>query len=106
MRAEFYVKIGALKLIKRSIKFCGIGTKNVILRAQVQVGIDNERFKVNFHVILDAFLNDDVLIGSDVLGDVDMRIKSGKIISITKVVKEPDEAQFINKIDVVSDEIK
>lgn len=53
-------------------------------------------------MVPDALINDDVLIGSDVLCNVDIKIKSGKIISIAKVVTEPDEAHFVNKIEVIS----
>ncbi|XP_011690949.1 PREDICTED: uncharacterized protein LOC105451915 [Wasmannia auropunctata] len=105
MRAAFYVKIGAPSLVKQTIKFCGIGaTENVTLgRVCMGVGIDGEHFEVDFHVVSDALLNDDVLIGSDFLSNVDARIRGGKIISITKIVKEPDESLFVNRININSE---
>nr|XP_012232177.1 PREDICTED: uncharacterized protein K02A2.6-like [Linepithema humile] len=105
MRAGFYVKIGAPSLVKQTIKFCGVGAaENVTLgRTYVKIETNGEYFEIDFHVVADALLNDDVLVGSDFLENVDMRIRGGKIISITKVENEANESLFVNKINVVTE---
>ncbi|KYQ57301.1 hypothetical protein ALC60_03738 [Trachymyrmex zeteki] len=104
MGAELYVKMRAPKLIRRTIKFRSVGAaENVTLGlTHAKVCIDDEHFEVDFHVIPDVLLNDDLILGSDFLNEVDMRIRDGKIINITKIVEEINELTFVNKIDVIS----
>lgn len=53
-------------------------------------------------MVPDALLNDDMIIESDFLNEVDIQIRDGKIINVTKITEKVNELIFVNKIDVVS----
>lgn len=79
MRADSYVRIGVPTLVKRQIKFRGVGSgENVTLgETHVDVCIDGCNFGMTFHVVPDAFLQHAMLIGTDFLNNAELWIKEG-----------------------------
>jgi len=64
MRAGFYAKMGASKLISQ-IKFRRCCSRKFTLRlTHIKVCIDGKYFEVDFHVVPDALLNDNMIIGT------------------------------------------
>lgn len=105
MRADSYVKIGAPALIKRQIKFRGVGSgKNVTLgEMHVDVCIDGCIFGMAFHVVLNALLQHAILIRTNFLNNVELQIKEG-VVNISKVAEPFCDLPAVNEIDL-SDEI-
>ncbi|EFN63087.1 hypothetical protein EAG_11500, partial [Camponotus floridanus] len=79
MCTDSYVKIGAPTLVKRQIKFRGVGSsENVTLgETHVDVRIDGCNFSMTFHIIPYVLLQHAMLIGTDFLNNAKLRIKKG-----------------------------
>ncbi|XP_029178535.1 uncharacterized protein K02A2.6-like [Nylanderia fulva] len=101
MRADSYVKIGAPALIKRQMKFRGVGSdENVTLgEVYVSVCVDGCFFGVTFHVVPDALLQHAILIGTDFLNNVELQVKEG-VVKISKTAEAFSELPAVNRIDL------
>lgn len=101
MRADSYVKIGAPALLKRQIKFRGVGSsENITLgEACVSVCVDGCFFGVTFHVVPDALLQHAILIVTDFLNNVELQVKEG-VVKISKITETFPELPAVNRIDL------
>lgn len=70
---------------------------------QLKIGIDAEIYKITVHLVRDGTLPHGILIGSDFLNTIEVRMKKG-VVSISKIVGEVAEASEVYKIDVVQDD--
>ncbi|XP_076642233.1 uncharacterized protein LOC143353023 [Halictus rubicundus] len=81
IRAEQYVNIGAPRLSEKTINFQGVGASDNSTLGEfvTEIEIDGTMYSIKLHVVSDTLLPYGVLIGTDFLNTVDVRIKNGSI---------------------------
>ncbi|XP_025835246.1 uncharacterized protein LOC112905971 [Agrilus planipennis] len=86
MRSDEYEKIGSPVLGKRKLKFEGLGsTGNVTLGEFTKsMNVDGDEFLVTFHVVPTEILKHGLLLGTDFLDKVELRVRQG-IVSFLKL---------------------
>ncbi|XP_026828423.1 uncharacterized protein LOC113562643 [Ooceraea biroi] len=84
IRAERYIKLGALPLTGAKIVCLGLGENRMstLGNFKIIVTIDNDDFTLILHVVPDMMMNHDMLLGSDLLKDANIQlIENNAIIS-------------------------
>ena len=102
MRADQYVKNGALRLSQKIVEFRGIGFERNCTLGEFSTNIltDYESYAVTIHVVSDILMQLSLIIGTDFLNTVELNIKEGNA-SIHKVeIKDSIRLPEVLKIDI------
>lgn len=87
VRNECYLKMGSPKLQSSGIIFRGIGSGNIKTRGsfKTDITVDGGLYPIRMHIVSDALLKYDLLIGADFLSEVNVTINKGIVqIGINK----------------------
>jgi hypothetical protein len=107
MRAEQYFRVGAPKLGKKTIRFRGIGTDyNETLGEFDAVNIDEKNYPMHIHIVAGRLMEHELLLGTDFLNSVQVKMNAGEIIiEALESIPEDEEIHEVCQLDVVPDEV-
>ncbi|KAH0944610.1 hypothetical protein HN011_001355, partial [Eciton burchellii] len=108
MRAEQYVRVGAPKLSRKTIRFRGIGTdyNETLGEFDTVVNIDERDYPMHVHLVADKLMEHELLLGTDFLDSVQVNVNTGKItIKASESIPEDEEIREVWRLDVVPDEV-
>lgn len=91
MRSEEYEKLGSPPLNKRRVQFEGLGSdvNMTIGEFTTSMGVEGDNFCVTFHVVPKGILKHSVLLGTDFLDGVELRVRRG-IVKFLKLDEDGD----------------
>jgi Arginine methyltransferase-interacting protein, contains RING Zn-finger len=101
IKAEQYIRLGSPPLTGAEVRYKGIGAKSMftIGSFDINVQIDDDVFQLTMHVISDACLNYDLLLGSELLRYADIRLDGTNAI-VTKCKRETSVTHAMDDNDV------
>jgi len=108
MRAEHYVRIDAPKLGKKTIRFRGIGADNneTLGEFDTVVNTDEKDYPMHVHVVAGKLMERELLLGTDFLNSVQVKMNAGEIIiEASESIPEDEEIREVRQLDVVPDEV-
>lgn len=81
LRSDKYIKLGSPQLNLRQIRFHGIGSNDNVTLGEfnARLTIDGNTYSILVHVVSDALLNFELIVGTDFLNKIKMTIEAGKI---------------------------
>jgi len=85
IRADQYIKLGTPNLKYKEIKFCEIGSdeNRTLGEFYNDVEIDDNHYKITYHIVSDTLTKHNIIIGTDFLDSVNVLIEDHKSISST-----------------------
>ncbi|CAH0550948.1 unnamed protein product [Brassicogethes aeneus] len=106
-RTDEYLKIGLPVLLNRKVKFEGLGSigNEMMGEFSARVIVDGEEYPNTFHVVSSAILKRGLLLETDFLNKVELRVKRGNVtFAKVEVNDNPDEPEIynINVVDVTN----
>jgi hypothetical protein len=107
MRAEQYIRVGAQKLAKKTIRFRGIGTdyNETLGEFDTIMSIDERDYPMHVHVVSDTLMEHELLMGVDFLNSVQVKMNAGEITKASESIPENEEIREVCQLDIVPDEI-
>ncbi|XP_043264094.1 uncharacterized protein LOC122404231 [Colletes gigas] len=108
MRAAAHSELGFPPLRQNKISFCGIGSlaNKTLGQFNTNISIDDTSYPINIHVVPDSLMRYNLLLGTDFLKTMEIRIK-GEVIEIRGLREaSPDGSDVADvlRIDVVAEE--
>jgi hypothetical protein len=108
MRAEQYIRVGAPKLEKKTIRFRGIGIdyNETLGEFDTIVSIDERDYLMHVHVVSDTLMEHELLMGADFLNSVQVKMNAGEIIiNASESIPKDEEIRQVCQLDVITDEV-
>ncbi|XP_076638825.1 uncharacterized protein LOC143350687 [Colletes latitarsis] len=80
MRADQYIQLGAPRLQHKEVKFTGVGSTNTTLgEFYGKLTVDGNSYTVLIRVVSDSLMSHQLIIGTDFLETVELRLRNGNI---------------------------
>ena len=113
IRVHDYAKIGAPPLTVKSLKFKGVGSKNMTLGGfSTEITVCEEHFQLTIHVVLDELIETELILGRDFFKMIEYYSTGGVITDIKKLPEiseknsDDNKVPSVYKVDIFEEESK